>query len=296
MLPDDPNPAQLPTLRHVVLIYRVSSHAAGGSSTWRSGWASSKKAKPAYVQKETCLLNFVNAATAFIRRFPRMPLRVIAIKDCCDAALSTFVDEAFAVLRVAQPALIYEQHVTSFKSGALSFCFALDALKELPPALLAHAEQVGVYLCEDDYIHSVEALATIFSGLALAPLASGYDHPDKYILASSGGNPLVQEGGEVSRVLRGTRCHFKTTNSTTMTFAATLQTLLQDEIVMREACEAEPPDDFHLFLALRAARGRTLVTPLPAACTHGETAHLAPFFPAAKLGERARELLRTFQD
>jgi hypothetical protein len=242
--------------------------------------------------KQACLLNFVAAANAFAERYPGLPVRVILVKDQCHRDLARFADHAFdAVMRVAQPLLVFEQHETRFGSGARSFCFVLDALRALPPALCARADRVGVYLVEDDYFHVPHALSAILDGLALAPLSSGYDHPDKYAAPAQGGNPLVQYGGEVSRVLLGARCHFKTTNSTTMTFCATLQTLFEDDAVLREACETDPADDFHLFLTLFAARGRTLVTPLPAVSTHGETALLAPFFPTEKLGAHARAFL-----
>lgn len=297
VLPGDPNPAHLPVLQCVVLVYRVSSLAAGAGTNTRT-----EKKKPEFISNETCVLNFVAAVVAFTKQHPDVAVRVIAIKDKCNSALAGLVDYAFdCVLRVACPTLIYEHFETALGSNAASFCYALDALRALPPSLLSCSNSVGVYLCEGDYLHNMDALSTILGGLALAPLSAGYDHPDKFVNAQTTGvqgvqrvqgNPFVHEGGEVCRVLLGARSHYKTTNSTTMTFCATLKTLLQDDAVLRTACETEPPDDFHMFLSLGAGRGRTLVTPLPAACTHGETALLAPLFPAAKLGAKAEMFLK----
>lgn len=291
-MPGAPNPTRLPVLEAVVLAYRLSSLAAGEAGASGASRASGGKAKPACMTKRACLLNFVAAANAFAERYPGLSVRVILVKDRCDRELARFADHAFdAVMRAAQPAIVFEQHETRLGSGAQSFCFVLDALRALPPALCARADRVGVYLAEDDYFHASHALQVILDGLALAPLSAGYDHPDKYAAPAQGGNPLVKDGGEVSRVFLGARTHYKTTNSTTMTFCATLQTLFEDDAILREACAAEPADDFYMFLALAAARGRTLVTPIPGVCTHGETALIAPFFPIEKLGAQAQAFL-----
>jgi hypothetical protein len=295
VLPGSPNSTHLPVLEHVVLVYRLSSLAAGAEQTshgQKHAHKQKQKHKPTFVTKKACLLNFVAAATAFANRYPTLSMRIVLIKDCCDKQLARFADYAFdSVLRVATPALVFDQYTTSLGSNAKSFCYALDALRALPPSLLEHPQSVGVYMCEDDYMHEFQALSTIFGGLALASLSAGYDHPDKYVNGAQAGNPFVQHGGEVCRVLLGAHCHYKTTNSTTMTFCSTLRTLFEDDVILRTCCATEPPDDFHMFLALGTVRGRTLVTPLPSACTHGESAFLAPFFPAAKLGAKALALL-----
>ena len=54
--------------------------------------------------------------------------------------------------------------------------------------------------------------------------------PDKYI---NGINPYITENSEVTRVYLSKYCHWKLTNSTTMTFAAKVRTLKDDEIIIR---------------------------------------------------------------
>ena len=113
---------------------------------------------------------------------------------------------------------------------------------------------------------AVEGLQVGYNYVAL------YDHPDKYM---NGANPLVEDGGEVTRVMLSESCHWKITNSTTMTFAAQVKTLKEDESILREYTKGSYPKDFEMFLALREKQ-HGLITPIPGYSTHGETAWLSP--------------------
>lgn len=281
VLPGDANPYGLPRCSHVVLVYRISS----------GGYA---KHKPAYISKETCLLNFIAAAATFVARQPTLSVRFILVQDACSDALAAFVTCAVnSLLRKVKPAVTVDTYVTHFGSGAASFNFTLDALA----ALHTPRTTTAVYLVEDDYIHVKTAVGTVLGGLALAPYATGYDHPDKYVDGAHGGNPLISGGGEVTRVYRGAGTHWRGTNSTTMTFASTLDVLLTDAPTMRmfTATGAAPPDDLHMFLALGTTAGRLLVSPLPAVSTHGETAFLAPYVAWDRLGAQADEYVRVLR-
>lgn len=281
VLPGDANPYGLPRCSHVVLVYRISS----------GGYA---KHKPAYISKETCLLNFIAAAATFVARQPTLSVRFILVQDACSDALAAFATCAVnSLLRKVKPAVTVDTYVTHFGSGAASFNFTLDALAALHTPRTATA----VYLVEDDYLHVKTAVGTVLGGLALAPYATGYDHPDKYVDGAHGGNPLISGGGEVTRVYRGAGTHWRGTNSTTMTFASTLDVLLTDAPTMRmfTATGAAPPDDLHMFLALGTTAGRLLVSPLPAVSTHGETAFLAPYVAWDRLGAQAGEYVRALR-
>ena len=99
-----------------------------------------------------------------------------------------------------------------------------------------------------------------------------YDHPDKYI---NGINPHVTDGGEETKVFLTDSCHWKFTNSTTMTFATTVKTLKDDIEIIRKWTLGTHPNDFEMFIELRN-KGKSLVSPLPGYSTHGETAFLTP--------------------
>lgn len=150
--------------------------------------------------------------------------------------------------------------------GAGTFNLALDE------ALKLNDNEV-VYFLENDYLHKLNADKILLEGFNTgANYIALYDHPDKYI---DGANPEVEGGGELTRVLLTKSCHWKLTNSTTMTFAAKVKTLREDEEILRSFTQGSYPRDFEMFLALRD-KGRSLITPLPGYATHGETAWLSP--------------------
>jgi hypothetical protein len=139
-----------------------------------------------------------------------------------------------------------------------------------------------LYFLEDDYLHLPGSAEAILDGLELADYLSLYDHPDKY---KAGENPFVLDGGETSLVLSGKFCHWKSSNSTTMTFAVKQSTFLEDWPIWQKSCEAGYPDDYRTFLKLQSldtwenrllGKKRRLITSIPAFATHTETAFLAP--------------------
>jgi hypothetical protein len=147
-----------------------------------------------------------------------------------------------------------------------------------------------IYFVENDYIHRQGSLEALFEGSALADYVSLYDHPDKYL---DGINPLVHNGGERTKLLLTKSCHWKFTNSTTMTFAATVHTLSLDAIFFKNFTvgvapgnfflfnffqKKSIPNDFRLFRMLGLLKHRKLVTPIPGFSSHGEEKYLTPFF------------------
>lgn len=282
-LPREPNPEGLPLMQRVIIVYRISS----------GGYA--HKVKPPFVAKESCLLNFISALVAFVQQQPTLHIRLVLVKDCVDCGLEAFIAAALTrVLRKAAPSVVIEEHSTSFGNGAASFRHGLDVIKKLVTSA-ADAETTGIYCVEDDYLHTKHALTPIFGALALAPYVTGYAHPDKCFDSSAGGNPLIVGGGEVTRLFSGLDRHWCSTNSTTMTFASSALVLAEDEATLRMFTSGRHPDDFHMFLALGATRGRLLISPLPAVATHGETAYLARFVDWERLGAQAMEYVSTLR-
>ncbi len=195
------------------------------------------RTKIARITKRRCFENFVAV-------FGTERLTVVA--DNCRPETVAYLEKFSADI-----------HRTALGNSA-SFRYALDLALKLP-------RQDSVYLVEDDYLHRPGGPVFLREGLERADYVSLYDHADKY--ANPSPNPLVRDGGETVRVLLTASTHWKQTNSTTMTFAARVQTLIEDAPVLRKYCRPAVPVDFFLFHELMG-RGRTLITPIPGRATH----------------------------
>jgi hypothetical protein len=153
--------------------------------------------------------------------------------------------------------------------GAGTFNLALDE------ALRWHDNET-IYFIENDYLHKPNSQKILEEGFELgASFVALYDHPDKYLSPSKGGNPYCEGGAEDTRVYLTKSTHWKVTNSTTMTFAAKVSTLKRIEPILRKYTQGSYPEDFKMFLELRE-QGELLITPIPGYATHGETAWLSP--------------------
>ena len=160
--------------------------------------------------------------------------------------------------------------------GAGTFNLALDE------ALMYDDDEI-VYFIENDYLHKLESQKILNEGFSLgASFVSLYDHPDKYMDPSKGGNPYCDGGAEDTRVYLTDNCHWKITNSTTMTFAAKVSTLKRTEPILRKHTSGTHPNDFQMFLELRQ-NNELLVTSIPGYSTHGETAWLSPLTDWSKI-------------
>jgi hypothetical protein len=223
------------------IIYRISD--AGYS-----------KVKPDYVTNEACLKNFCNVFFDNI-------YDILIIADNTSQKTNDMIQKYISRDQI--------QYI-SVGHGAGTFNLALDE------ALKGRDDEV-VYFVENDYLHRQQSPKIINEGLSLgASFVSLYDHPDKYLDPSKGGNPYCEGGAEYTRVYLTDSCHWKITNSTTMTFASTVATLKRIEPILRKHTnQGHYPDDFKMFLDLRE-QNELLVTPLPGYSTHGETAWLSP--------------------
>jgi hypothetical protein len=206
------------------------------------------KVKPDYINNENCIKNFVYV-------FGNQNIEVIA--DNCSKETLQMITK-----------YIHPNKITSVSVGHGAGTFNL-ALTEA----LQYNENEVVYFIENDYLHKPNADKILLEGFNTgANYVALYDHPDKYM---DGANPEVEGGGELTRVLLTESGHWKLTNSTTMTFAAKVKTLHEDEEILRSFTQGSYPRDFEMFLALRD-KGKALITPIPGYATHGETAWLSP--------------------
>lgn len=221
----------------MTIIYRISD----------SGYV---KIKPPYINNENCLRN---ASSVFSGNW------LIIADNCADSTLNMIKQYKTNIME------------THLGSGAQTFNIALDE------ALKLNDEEI-VYFIENDYLHTTDAQDILLDGFKLgANYVTLYLHPDKFIPPHHGGNPEVDsDGGYMTKIYKGNKELFAMFNSTTMTFAAQVKTLREDEQILRQFTSGTYPEDYKMFLALRD-KGRSLICPLNTKSTHGESQWLAPF-------------------
>lgn len=220
------------------IIYRISD----------TGYS---KVKPAYINNEACLLNALDM-------FSTEEHDWLVIADNVSEATTKMLERYVLNIKYV-----------SVGHGAGTFNLALSEA-------LSYNDNEAVYFLENDYLHKPNSNKIIKEGLELgASFVSLYDHPDKYLPPSQGGNPYCEGGAEDTRVYLTQSTHWKITNSTTMTFAATVETLRRTEETLRKYTQGSYPEDFKMFLDLRE-QGELLVSSIPGYSTHGETSWLSP--------------------
>tara|TARA_R110001592_G_scaffold58417_5_gene176964 strand:- start:111 stop:821 length:711 start_codon:yes stop_codon:yes gene_type:complete len=221
------------------VIYRISD-------------AGYNKIKPDYISNEKCLAN--------------------AIKVFDDAEWSIIADNVSEETNNMIQKHIPRNYIyyVNEGNGARTFNIALDE------AIMGDDEDEIIYFLENDYLHKSGSQKILEEGFKLgASFVSLYDHPDKYLDPKKGGNPYCEGGAEDTRVYLTDSCHWKITNSTTMTFAAKVSTLRANEDILRKHTKTSHPNDFAMFLELRE-KNQLLITPIPGYSTHGETQWLSP--------------------
>ena len=209
--------------------------------------------------------------------YPKEKPNYINNKNCFENALRTFNKANWLIIadKVTDDTKVYLEskvktvNYVSVGHGAGTFNLALDY------ALTLDDNEI-IYFLENDYIHKPEADKILEDGIELGfDYVTAYDHPDKYLNPFEGGNPFCVGRSEETRVYLGQYCHFKLTNSTTMTFASKVKTLKDDEDVLRKWTKETYPYDFQMFMELKQ-RGRRLASSIPGFATHGETNWLSP--------------------
>ena len=227
------------------IIYRISD-------------AGYNKVKPDYINNEACLSNAVKV-------FDDCEWSIIAdnVSEETNNMIQKYVPRS-------------EIFYVDKGNGAATFNLALDEALKM-------ADNDTVYFLENDYLHKPNSRAIIEEGFELgASFVSLYDHPDKYLSPDKGGNPYCEGGAEDTRVYLTDSVHWKITNSTTMTFAAEVKTLRENENILRKHTVMSHPNDFQMFLELRE-NNKLLITPIPGYATHGETAWLSPLTDWSKI-------------
>ena len=162
-----------------------------------------------------------------------------------------------------------------------------------------------VYLLEDDYLHLPGSREAILEGLEIADYVTLYDHPDMYHPDGKGDNPFVHDDLPKSSIYLTPHSHWRSTVSTTMTFASKVKTLIEDREIWKQFCVGKVPSDFVAFVTLTGQddlneakrfakmglggmvtvvvnnflserKKRLLISPMPSFATHTEPNYLAP--------------------
>ena len=177
-----------------------------------------------------------------------------------------------------------------------------------------YAPDDNLYLLEDDYLHLPGSREAILEGLEIADYVTLYDHPDMYHPPGMLPNLFSRGDRPKSSIYLTKHTHWRTTPSTTMTFAARAKTLIEDRPFWLRCCSGgnipfeqiawvpitkqEDPDDVRFFAEKRIqvmvqlmfenflAPGRKkkiLISALPGMATHTEPEYLSPLIDWSKV-------------
>jgi len=213
--------------------------------------ATISKDKFSFATKKYCLDNLVNV-------FGKENIYIQA-DNCSKEVIDELINSGFN----------YKE--TNSSSSPESFVMLLEKIKELN-------DDDIIYIVEDDYIHLHNAKKILFEGLLTgAHYVTGYDHPDKYIDGNKGGNPYVESGGEITRVLLTASSHWKMTNSTCLTFLTTAKNIKEDFDIWKKSTFDTPSlGSFYAFITLREEKEKVLISSIPGVSTHTEIKWISP--------------------
>ncbi|MCX6990840.1 MAG: hypothetical protein NTX49_07260 [Chlamydiae bacterium] len=146
-----------------------------------------------------------------------------------------------------------------------SFCFMLEYVlsRKFSPDTI-------IYFLEDDYLHRNGWVDVLREGIDLLGIdyVTLYDHRDKYFLESYKGLKL--------ELFLSKSAHFRTTPSTTNTYAMKFATLQRDkEIHFAFSRGKKITEDHAKFLNL-SAKGARLISPIPGWSCHMEPEYMSP--------------------
>ncbi len=159
-----------------------------------------------------------------------------------------------------------DDKVIPFRAGTegASFLFLADYISSL-----SLSPNTPLYILEDDYLHRQGWVEVLKEGFSLpADYITLYDHCDKYF--------LPEYDRLSSRIYATKSCHWRTTPSTTNTFATRFSTFIEDLPVQRRYSTGRAVTEDHKKFCRLAKKGRTLISSLPGYSTHAEPKYASP--------------------
>lgn len=133
-----------------------------------------------------------------------------------------------------------------------------------------YSDDTLLYFLEDDYLHRKGWADILIEGFSLPNIdyLTLFDHRDKY--------DLDLYGDLTSQLFHTTSCHWRTTPSTTNTYAMKMATLKEDLATHRKYSEGYRISlDHDKFLDLYS-QGRRLISSVPGYSSHCEPAYSSP--------------------
>lgn len=233
---------------------------------YRISDAGYKKVKPDYISNENCLKNFTRVFANYI--------------DDIHITADNVSEETYNIIC---------KYVNSNNIDRVSVGHGAGTFNLTLSNALSYDNDEIIYFVENDYLHKTGSPEILLEGINLgASYVTLYDHPDKYLNAEQGGNPFCTDFSEITRLYVTKSCHWKLTNSTTMTFCSTVQQLKNDETTIRKYTAGNHPHDFQMFLDIlgihpKRNNNNRLISCVPAYATHGETQWLAPLVDWSKI-------------
>lgn len=145
------------------------------------------------------------------------------------------------------------------------------------------------YLAEDDYLHlepALDRMMSVFGVIRAADYVTLYDHLDRYTRTDD------VHGGR-SHVILAAGQHWRTVDSTCLTFGARVGRLRRDHWIVRLATMPKKrPKDHLMWRLIQGDRAfawkfpkRMLLGPVPSLATHLDTRSLAPLVDWAAVAQ-----------
>lgn len=240
--------------------------------------------RPGWYSKELCL-------KSMLLSYELLQQKVSAdFTILFDGCLKPHDEWSKTLKRFVEPrGLIIESH---YKGNVESTISAVYKATEKP-------ENNVVIIVEDDYLWLAPALVGLHDALTELPVhyATPYDHPVRY-------QPDYPKGADYphwhNTIYIAAERHWRTQESTCMTFASTSRTLREDmEYFERYKDNGKGrPEDRELFREMQSlgnysykdpARPRILVGPIPSLATHAHLPWLAPLIDWAEEARKIHE-------
>ena len=227
-------------MKPIHVFYRTCYHSPNQDLPNRS--------RPEWFSKEKCFKNFKKTINTELADYTVVYDRFFDTQQEIKIPLYMFVKDGDGV-------------IISKGTEAGSFLETLNlAISKCIPGQI-------VYFLEDDYLHTTNWCEKMLDGFELgADYISGLDHRDKYT-----NYPDLK-----SKLFVSKSCHWRTTPSTTNTFAETYNDLVEDAEIHRKYSEnLKITNDWAKFEDLQN-RGRVLLSSIPGFSTHCNPNDMSP--------------------